>query len=198
MSFDNQDRSGRALPAYSYSEVDENAYSTRWYEDSLLLITLGSVPLLDQITKLLIRLNLNLYELWPSQGAFRLTHAENSGATLSLFPNFLPGIVFFSAIAVGLYFYVFHIQTAPRRLDRLATGLAVGGALGNLIDRVFNGTVVDFISVGLFPIFNLADLAIIVGIGIMVVSMMTGSVPKTSLPQPRSDETISMLLMIRC
>lgn len=126
MLLEDQDRTRGTLTGYSYSEVGKNAYSTKWYEDPLLLVTLGAMLLLDQISKQLIRLNLNFYDLRASQDTFRLTHTENSEAALSLFPNLLPGIVLFSLITAGLYFYVFHIQTPPRRLDRLAVGLAVG------------------------------------------------------------------------
>lgn len=179
MHIDQQDRSSMAPVEYAYSETDVDA---PWYRDSLLLVTLSGVLLIDQLAKWLIRANLDLYELWPAQGAFRLTHTENSGAAFSLFPNFLPGIVFISIIAIGLYVYVYHVQARARRLDRLAAALAMGGALGNLVDRVAHGTVVDFVSISLFPIFNIADVAIILGIGLMVMSMLSEDNKPDSVP----------------
>ena len=170
MPIDQQDGSGTAPVVYGYTEADVH---TPWHQDSLLLVTLSAVLLIDQVAKWLVRAHLDLYELWPAQGLIRLTHTENSGAAFSLFPNFLPGIVFFSIVAIGLYIYVYHVQAQARRLDRVAAALAMGGALGNLIDRVAHGTVVDFVSVGLLPIFNIADVAIILGIGFMISSMLS-------------------------
>jgi signal peptidase II len=177
MLMDQQEQPSPAPLAYSYSEGDE---PTPVLRDILLFATLGSVLAIDQASKWFVRLNLDLYEIWPSEGFVRLTHTENSGAAFSLFPNLLPGMIFLSVIAIGLYVYVYRVRAAAGPIDRLATGLAVGGALGNLIDRVAHGAVVDFVSVGLFPIFNFADVAVIVGIGLMVVPLLSDGTDRAS------------------
>ena len=71
-------------------------------------------------------------------------------------------------LAIGFLYYFYRTQALPSRLLRLAIGLQLGGAFGNLVDRLRAGAVVDFIDVGAWPVFNLADSAIVVGmIGLM-------------------------------
>ena len=79
-----------------------------------------------------------------------------------------------SLVAIGFLFYFYRAHAMPSLVLRFAIGLQLGGAFGNLIDRVLNGKVVDFIDVGPWPIFNLADSSIVVGIFIlMAVFLLT-------------------------
>ena len=94
MPIDQQDGSGTAPVVYGYTEADVH---TPWHQDSLLLVTLSAVLLIDQVAKWLVRANLDLYELWPAQGLIRLTHTENSGAAFSLF-RILEPTIFLSAV----------------------------------------------------------------------------------------------------
>jgi signal peptidase II len=73
-----------------------------------------------------------------------------------------------SAFAIGFLVYFYRTHAMPRRLLRFAIGLQLGGAFGNLFDRVRDGAVVDFIDVGPWPIFNLADSSIVVGMAILI------------------------------
>jgi signal peptidase II len=181
MLIDHQEQPGQTHYENGHSQGDDR---TPWPQDTLLFMTMGAVLMIDQVSKWFVRHNLNLYELWPAQGAVRLTHTENSGAALSLFPDYLPAVIAFSVISIALYMYVYQLQSSAGRLGRLAAGLAVGGTLGNLIDRIANGTVTDFVSVGLFPVFNIADIAIFAGIGLMVMPMLSAGKKKAS------DETV--------
>ena len=142
--------------------------SLRWYRDWILLLTLSSVLVLDQLTKYLIRANLRLGESWPREGLLRITHGSNTGAAFGLFPNQTAVLIVASLIAIGFIWYFYRTHVMPRRLIRLAIGLQLGGALGNLIDRLRVGAVVDFINFGWWPAFNVADSSIVVGISLLI------------------------------
>ncbi|MEZ4591875.1 MAG: signal peptidase II [Chloroflexota bacterium] len=142
-----------------------------------LLLFLIALPVigLDQLTKYLVESSLALFEVYapiPSlESVFRIFHIPNTGATFGLFAG--GGDIFrYLAIVVslGIIYYNFTLP-GNHRLLRLALGLQMGGALGNMIDRFRLGHVTDFIDIGPWYIFNLADLAVVSGaviLGIMV------------------------------
>lgn len=140
----------------------------------LFLVALVAIGL-DQFTKYLVESNLALFEVYapiPSlESVFRIFHIYNTGATFGLFAG--GGDIFrYLAIVVSLgIIYYNHILPGNQRLLRLALGLQMGGALGNMIDRFRIGHVTDFIDIGPWYIFNLADLAVVSGaviLGILV------------------------------
>lgn len=139
---------------------------------SLFLIS-GSVIALDQWTKWLVRTRLSLGEFWLPDGLdwllpyARITHWYNRGAAFGMFQD---GGWLFTIIAVVVSGLIIVYYPAIEPEDwpvQLAFGLQMGGALGNLIDRIHLGHVVDWISVGNFPIFNVADSAITIGVGFL-------------------------------
>jgi len=127
----------------------------------------GLVILLDQLTKLFVENRLPLYQMWapiPSiQELFRITHVPNTGMAFGLFPS---GSSFFLIVAVvvalAIIYYNFTLPKGQFAL-RLALGLQLGGALGNFIDRLRIGHVTDFLDFGPWPVFNVADMAIVSG-----------------------------------
>lgn len=133
----------------------------------VLLLVAALVVILDQLSKAYIIQTLPLYQSWapfPSLAAFfRITHATNTGIAFGLFPNigWLVGVMAVVVTAAVLYFND-HV-TSDSLWVRVALGLIVGGALGNLIDRIRIGHVTDFLDFGPWPVFNLADLAIVSG-----------------------------------
>ena len=139
-----------------------------WYRDWLLLSTVPTVLFLDQISKLIIKSTLVLGESWPAEGFFRITYGTNTGTAFGLFPNQTLFLIIASFIAIGFLVYFYRTHAQPRPLLRVAIGLQLGGALGNLLDRIVYGSVVDFIDVGWWPIFNLADSSIVVGMAILI------------------------------
>ena len=159
--------------------------------DFLVLLTVPLVLAIDQITKQLIRINLNLGESWPATGFIRLTHGLNSGSAFGFFPNQTLILIIASIVAIGflVYFYRIHALTSP--LLRLAIGLQLGGALGNLVDRLRVGAVVDFIDVGRWPIFNVADSSIMIGtallVGVLVLTRKEEEPASEPEPGPSSD-----------
>ncbi|HXF86037.1 MAG TPA: signal peptidase II [Anaerolineales bacterium] len=129
---------------------------------------------LDQWTKSLVRSNLAFGETWlpPSfewlSPYARIVHWYNTGAAFGLFQQ--GGMVFtalaFIVIAAILYYYP-HVEKSDWTL-RLAMSMQLGGAIGNLADRLRIGHVTDFISVGTFPVFNVADASISVGAAVLL------------------------------
>ena len=153
-----------------------------------LVVFTGLVVLADQITKALIFAYLPYHQsITVVPGFFDITHIHNPGGAFGLMANMsetLRTIVFLlaSSLAVGLIFY-FYIKTPPSYVF-LAVGFALifGGAIGNLIDRVRLGIVIDFIDVYIgdyhWPAFNIADSAITVGIIIFGYHMLFKKMPE--------------------
>ena len=136
----------------------------------------------DRVTKTLVADRLTLYETWHPpiplvRGIASLTYTTNTGAAFGLFPNqgyLFIGIAFVVIAAMIIYYR--HLP-AGYGLTRLALGLQLGGALGNLIDRLRQGYVVDFIDFNFWPmqdwpVWNLADAAIVVGVGLLALTML--------------------------
>lgn len=137
----------------------------------LLVISL-TVVILDQWTKALVRQALPLGMEWvpfPALPFVRIVHWYNSGAAFGLFQN---GGLFFTVVAIlvaVLIVYYYPRLTGDDWLLRLALALQLGGAIGNLIDRLQMGMVTDFISVGRFPVFNIADSSITIGTALLLL-----------------------------
>jgi signal peptidase II len=144
---------------------------------SRLLILAGSIIGLDQWTKYLVRANLSLGEVyvpwqWLEPYA-RIVHWKNTGAAFGIFQGF--GDVF-TVLAIIVSILIIYYYPQVSREDwtlRVALGLQLGGAIGNLIDRLTIGWVIDFISVGTFPVFNVADSSISIGVAILVIGIWT-------------------------
>jgi len=140
----------------------------RLVELLLPFLVMGSVLLVDQVSKNLVETRIPLYGYWAPIPALaewlRFTHTGNTGAVFGLFQG---SGMFFAALAVvvaGAIVYFNVTLPGGQWLLRLALGLQLGGALGNMIDRVRQGHVTDFIDVGPWYIFNVADMAIVGGV----------------------------------
>ena len=130
----------------------------------MLVLALSS----DQITKWLTVENLARGESWPAEGFFRFTHAWNTGTAFSLFQGQGDILTWVSLGAVAVLAWIYRSIIDPPWVLRIAFGLQLGGAIGNLIDRFRLGHVTDFIDIGPWPIFNIADSSIVIGIGLML------------------------------
>jgi signal peptidase II len=139
----------------------------RW----LLFLVAGLVLILDIISKELVRNNLPIYTYWapfPALGQFfRFTHTTNTGIAFGLFQNAnLIFTIFASIISIGIIYFNQKLEPGNVLL-RIALGLQLGGALGNLLDRLLFGSVTDFLDFGPWPVFNVADTAVVAGILLM-------------------------------
>jgi signal peptidase II len=141
---------------------------------SLFLIA-GLIILLDQATKYIIRTNLALGEvyrpeLWITQFA-RIVHWQNTGAAFGMFQSLGNVFMILSMIVSAAIIYYYPQVPRQDKLIRLAMAMLLGGAVGNLIDRLYQGYVTDFVSVGEFPVFNIADACISLGVVVLFVGM---------------------------
>lgn len=124
----------------------------------------------DQLSKALIRDWLALGETWPAGwDAIRLAHVENSGAAFGILQGGGGFLIVTSVVAIVAVAAFLWWAPPQARLFAVALSLILGGAIGNLIDRLARGTVTDFIDPTHYPAFNLADSAIVVGVTILVV-----------------------------
>ncbi len=140
----------------------------------ITIITLIS----DQISKILITLFLKLNEqVTIIPNFFNLHFIENYGASWNILNNHTLILIICSILALLIiYKYMFNFQKNKR--NNLAFGLLLGGIFGNLIDRVFLGYVRDFLSFRIFkynyPVFNLADVAIVLGVILLIIAIFKG------------------------
>ena len=130
----------------------------------------AAVFALDQLTKSLVRNNLALGESWPSDDwLVKIVHGTNSGAAFGILQGQGAFLTVTAFIAIGAIIFYYAFPPFEHGLLRLALGLQLGGALGNLSDRLRFGEVTDLISFPHYPSFNVADSSIVVGLGVIVV-----------------------------
>jgi signal peptidase II len=154
------------------SEQTISSRRERW----LLFGVAGLVLIIDFLSKEIIRNNLPLYTYWapyPSlEQFFRFTHTSNTGVAFGLFQNAnLFFAIFASIVSIGII--IFNQKLEPgNALLRIALGLQLGGALGNLLDRILFGSVTDFLDFGPWPVFNIADAAVVAGVILMAYVLL--------------------------
>jgi signal peptidase II len=140
------------------------------------------VVLVDRWTKRLVAARIGLYShVQVIPGFLRITHTENTGAAFSLFAD-SPAhwktslLIGFSAVAIVIVAVLLWKQGRPLGITGIALSLILGGAVGNLWDRVVSGRVVDFLLVYYksyqWPVFNLADSAIVIGASLLVLDIL--------------------------
>ena len=132
----------------------------------------------DQLSKLGIVLYLPMGTSWPEDGFFRFTHVANTGSAFGLFGGHNAALTIASAIGIVVLLIFYRSQGTPGVWVQTSLGLMFAGAFGNLADRITQGHVTDFIDVGPWYIFNLADSSIVVGI------IIFGAVVLFTRPRP--------------
>ncbi len=153
------------------------------------------VILLDRVTKLLVarRIELNFGSVTIVPNYFTITHVENTGAAFSLFADWsphvrIPLLVGFSTLAMVVVCYLLWNSAKKFSLGGLALAFILGGAVGNLYDRVLFGRVTDFlhlyIGTHIWPDFNLADSAIVTGATLLLLDLFFGSSTSTTDDSP--------------
>ena len=133
----------------------------------------------DQITKQLVLANIAMYEdVAVLPGIFHFTYIENKGAAFGMLANNRWVFLVISTVAIAAFvFYI--IKYRPKDvLLRISLSFVVGGGIGNMIDRCFRGSVVDFIEVDFidFYVFNVADMFVCVGCGLMVLYIILSEI----------------------
>ena len=161
-------------------QMEEGESIKRSFRESLpdygkLIAIAGLIVILDQWTKTLVRQSLSVGETWMPvewlEPYVRVVNWHNTGAAFGIFQK--GGLIFTILAIVVTIFILYYFPQVPRK-DwplRVAMGMQLGGALGNLTDRLRFGAVTDFISVGKFPVFNVADSSISVGVAVLIVGV---------------------------
>lgn len=126
-------------------------------------LVLGAVLILDQLTKHTVAAGITSGDARRFLPGIQLVHVRNTGVAFGVLSNGGALVLVFTLAALALLLAYF-ARRPERPLLWLPTGLLIGGALGNLIDRVGSGAVTDFIKLPLWPAFNVADMAITFGI----------------------------------
>jgi signal peptidase II len=163
-----------------------------------LLLVSSIIILLDQWTKYLVRTRLPLrqsWSPWPWLAPYvRIVHWQNTGAAFGMFQGL--GLVFTVLailVSIAILYYFPRVPRSEWAL-RLAMVLQFSGAVGNLIDRLTQGTVTDFISVGTFAVFNIADASISVGVAVLILVVwlkerqQKAAIPASAETEPTSTD----------
>lgn len=132
--------------------------------------------LVDQITKLFAQLFLSDLVIIPS--FFNLTYVENTGAAWGILDNNRIILVVISVLTLLIINKYIKSETSFSKLLVISYGLLIGGIFGNLFDRIFRGYVIDFLNFNIFgynfPVFNIADMLIVIGVVLMAIEVIRG------------------------
>ena len=142
----------------------------------MLVIIASGLLVIDQITKFAVRSRMEIGETLPVfRGVLDFTYVQNRGAAFSLFQNsqlvtvILPIITMIAGVL-----FLLHLRKNKEKLAEFGVLLIMSGGIGNLIDRTILGFVTDMISVGNFPVFNVADICVTVGCVILILWVIIG------------------------
>lgn len=131
------------------------------------------ILLLDIITKQLVITNLLEHQsITIINNFFSITYAKNTGVAFSFLEGYLPLVILITSIII-ISILIYIKKNTPNKYESICYGLILGGALGNLLDRIIYGYVIDFLDFTIFnynyPIFNIADTFIVIGILILII-----------------------------
>lgn len=148
--------------------------------DSWFLLLAAAAVALDQLSKWFIRVQLDRGDAWDVVPFLKIVHITNSGAAFGILQDAGPLLVVTSVMGMAAIFVFLFNPGFAHPLMRAGLALMLGGAIGNLIDRVANGKVVDFLKVPHWPAFNLADSAITIGVLLLLWAMLQEPEPEAS------------------
>lgn len=131
--------------------------------------------IVDQISKILVVKFLDLNSVTVIKNFFYLTYTNNTGAAFSILTDKRIFLVLVGIIILILLIYYLKKHQIKNTINKIAFALVIGGSIGNLIDRIIRGSVVDFIDIKIFsynfPIFNLADTFITIGVLLLLINI---------------------------
>ena len=147
---------------------------------------------LDQFTKYVVRESLPDRYSFPDQGFFRFTHTHNTGSAFGILQGQNSPLIFVAIIGIMVLLIIYSTQPKPNKWLSVSIGLQIGGAIGNLCDRLHQGWVTDFLDVGPWPVFNIADSSIVVGLILLCWLFMRASpnLIEEKRPPDQHDEDI--------
>ena len=138
-------------------------------QDKLFFLVTIFVIVVDQITKLVVRNTFELKQSLPViKGFFHLTYTLNTGSGFSLLKDQNTALIWVSILILCIILY-YYDKISDNKVTAISVALIVGGAIGNLIDRLILGGVIDFFDFIIWPVFNIADSAITIGVFILLI-----------------------------
>ncbi len=163
------------------SESKLRTFAEKWWP---VLTIAALVIALDQVTKQIVTSALVPGETWLSESPVQITYVRNSGSAFGFFRNQTFPLIVASFIAIGFILFYFRNTVKAPPVVIIALGMQLGGALGNLIDRIRLGYVVDFIDFEFWPIFNAADSSISISLVMLAfyVLVLDKSSKKAKVP----------------
>lgn len=138
---------------------------SRLWRDAPFFLIAVTIVALDQLTKVIVRRSLDLHESWPDEDwILNIVNTKNSGAAFGILQGETTFLVVTSVIGLVAILVYYLFPPLEHGLLRVALALQLGGACGNLIDRVRTGEVTDFVNFQFWPAFNVADASISIGV----------------------------------
>ncbi|MCF8010858.1 MAG: signal peptidase II [Clostridiales bacterium] len=134
-----------------------------------LLLTALSVIIIDQLSKYIVQTSMLHGQSIPLiKEFFHLTYIQNPGAAFGILPNQTWFFVIITILVITVILLTLKYFTFTQKLTGISMGMIAGGAAGNLIDRIRIGKVIDFFDLRVWPVFNVADTAIVVGASLLI------------------------------
>jgi signal peptidase II len=157
-----------ALTPVSFAERHIGAGTWEWIA---LALVAGASIAADQATKRLVSSHVALGHEVDVLGLLSIHRVENSGIAFGFFPTATSAVIALTAAVVAWMLYFFARSGARHPVLPVGLGLVLGGSISNLVDRVRLGAVTDFLDVGFWPAFNLADTFIVVGVAVLLATL---------------------------
>lgn len=142
----------------------------------MIIILSTILVIIDQVSKIIVINNLtNNKSVEVIKSFFYLTYTNNTGAAFSILTGKRILLILVSVIVIGILIYYIKKTKIEKKINKIALSLVIGGSIGNLIDRIIKGAVIDFLDFKIFgynyPIFNLADTFIVLGVFLLLIGM---------------------------
>ena len=154
-----------------------------WLPRALFLGAAVIILALDQATKGLVRTFMDRGEIWPDGWPIRLHHVTNTGAAFGILKDQTGFLIVTTVIGLAAIYLYYRYPPFDHLVAPIAIGMMLGGAIGNLVDRVRLGRVTDFIDFPFWPSFNVADSSITIGIAVLLL----GYVLFAERPPPKAE-----------
>lgn len=132
--------------------------------------------IIDQISKIIVAKTINMHNpIEIIKNFFYLTYTHNTGAAFSILTGQRILLIIIAIIVLIVLFNYIKKNKIETKIEKIAYSLVIGGSLGNLIDRIVRGYVIDFIDVKIFgynfPVFNIADTFIVIGVFLLIITL---------------------------
>jgi signal peptidase II len=174
--------STHGLEPVSLAARQTGAHPSHWL--ALGAIAVAAITA-DQVTKHVVTSSVALGDETDVAGPLTIHHVQNTGIAFGLFGGATAIVTIFTALAVGWMLVFFARSGARHTLVPVALGFLIGGSTSNLVDRLRLGHVTDFLDLGFWPAFNLADSFIVVGVALLVLALFAAErTPPRSKQQP--------------